>query len=127
MTNSMLWLFGAGLFVAALYLPLANRSPGVLRSLLKTLPLGLFALASGMLGLSPFLTAALLFSALGDLVLSRTGRQMFLLGLGAFTLAHVFYTIFFLGVSGGPLWGAFVVAPFASIILLFLTFSTQSL
>ena len=125
MTISMLWLFSAGLLVAAVYLPFANRAPGAVRSTLKTAPLALFCLCAAGIGASPYLTLALLFSALGDFALSRSGRKMFLWGLAAFTLSHVFYVLFFLAESGAPLWAAFITAPILASLLLAFAFSSE--
>ena len=115
----------AGLAAAAAYLPLAGKPPGVTRSVLKTLPLTAFAMAAFVTGGSPFLVAAFALSALGDLALSRDGRAAFLYGLSAFGLAHLLFVLTFLGVSGLPVWEAFVTAPLLAAALILLALSTE--
>lgn len=83
--------FAAGIVAAILYLPRTNSQMRWKRSIRKTLPVALFALAAA-LGEAPYLlTIALALSAVGDLALSRPGTRAFLIGMIAFALAHVAY------------------------------------
>ncbi len=118
-------IIGAGLVVALAYLPMANRAPSVLRSLLKTTPLLAFALASWLAYAPPLLTAGLFLSALGDFALSRKGRAAFLYGLSSFALAHLTYILLFLGLSGVALWDAFSILPLAAIAMIVFAASTE--
>jgi uncharacterized membrane protein YhhN len=104
----LLW---TGLAVALVYLPLTSGPPGWLRSAVKTAPLVAFALAAFFGGGSPWLVAGMFMSALGDFALSRERAAAFLYGLASFALAHILYILFFLGMSGVPLWGAFIAQP----------------
>lgn len=115
---SAIHLIWAGLAVALVYLPMSDEPPSWPRTGLKTLPLLAFALASHLAGGPALLTAALLFSALGDFALSRRGEAAFLYGLAAFALAHLLYVLVFLGASGQPLWAAFALSPMLAVFLL---------
>ncbi|MDJ0628682.1 MAG: lysoplasmalogenase [Rhodobacter sp.] len=114
-----------GLLAAFAYLPSAPRPPTAWRSVLKTVPLAAFALAAWLAGASPFLTAALAMSALGDLALSREGRPAFLYGLSSFGLAHLFYVLAFTAASDMALSEAFFQQPLAACALLALALSTE--
>jgi len=117
-------LMGAGLAAALGHLVLSSRAESWPRSVIKTVPLALFALAAWVADAPPFLTAALVFSALGDLALSRPGQQAFLYGLASFALAHLVYILLFASLGAGPL-GAFATAPLPAIALLVLALSTE--
>ena len=117
--------FWAGLLAAIAYLPLSARDPGLLRSAAKTAPLLGFAAAAYLAGAHPFLTAALLLSALGDLALSRPGPRAFNYGLAAFALAHVLYTLLFTAIAGAALWSAFAEAPVFAVATVALALSTE--
>jgi uncharacterized membrane protein YhhN len=124
---SVLVLLGLGLGLA--YLPLAGRDPSALRSLVKTLPVTLFAGAALGAG-APLLALALALSAAGDLALSRPGRLAFPLGLAAFALAHLAYLAVFLGLNPGawpPLWAALPVLALAASTELWLAPQTGAL
>ncbi len=95
-------LFAIGTALAVLYLPWATRPASWRRSLRKTLPVALFALAALTAGAALPLTAALALSALGDLALSRPGRRAFLAGMIAFALAHLAYVALMAGAGAAP-------------------------
>ena len=103
MINTMTWLLpGIGAVSAVLHLPLCRAAPSLMRSVSKTVPL--IALAAFAAGTLPFaLVVALILSAIGDLALSRAGERAFLIGLGAFALAHLAFIVAFVG------QGAFVL------------------
>lgn len=65
------------------------------RSILKTVPVTLLALAAFKSGLPILLIIAFGLSAAGDGFLSRTGDKSFLAGLAAFLLAHLAYSFLF--------------------------------
>jgi uncharacterized membrane protein YhhN len=114
-----------GLFVAAIYLPFAGRPNSLLRGVLKTVPVSAFAIAAILADAPAFLGAALLFSAAGDLALSRNGRAAFLYGLAAFALAHVVYVLLFQSIANAALWEALAAHPPAAITLIILALSTE--
>lgn len=118
-------LIWAGLAVALLYLPMSDDPPSWRRSGMKTLPLLAFAAAAYLTGAPAFLTAALLFSALGDFALSRRGEAAFLYGLAAFALAHLLFALVFIRASGHPLWDAFTIAPLLGVFLLGVGLSSE--
>ena len=125
MNGPALAAFLLGIAAALAYLPLLPRPAGALRSALKTAPVALLALAALLSGASPLLVAALALSAAGDLALSRRGRMAFLYGLAAFALAHLLYGLLFLGLSGGRIGDAFVLAPLPALAMLALALSTE--
>lgn len=114
-----------GLAIALIYLPFTNGGVSWRRSIHKTLPLLLFALAAYLTGAPAFLAAGLFLSALGDFGLSRDGDSAFLYGLSAFALAHVLYILHFLSLAHAPLWEVFSVAPIPAIALIALLVSTE--
>lgn len=76
------------------------------RSVAKTVPGGLLALAA-FFGEAHFLVvAALAVLAVGDAYLSREGEKNFLTGLGAFLAAHLLYIAYFTGRAD---FGAFLL------------------
>jgi len=89
-------LFSVGMILAVLYLPRTNSKLCWRRSIRKTLPVALFALAAFIDGMPVLLGVALALSALGDLALSRPGDRAFLAGMIAFALAHVAYIMLML-------------------------------
>lgn len=105
----------AGLALALIYLPMTGAAPSWPRSVFKTIPLVVFTLAAYADSASPWLVAALAFSAAGDFALSRRGDAAFLYGLAAFSLAHVVYIILFLSLSGASLWEAFASLPLGAL------------
>lgn len=76
---------------ALVYLPLAPRPPGWVRSVVKTFSVAVLALAAPGL-----LAVALALCALGDWLLSRPGERAFMGGVGAFAAGHLAYVAFFL-------------------------------
>lgn len=110
-------LFWSGLALAVIYLPMTAAAPSWPRSVVKTIPLTVFALAAYIAGAPPWLVAALAFSAAGDFALSRRGDAAFLYGLAAFALAHVVYILLFLSLSGASLWEAFASVPLGALAL----------
>jgi uncharacterized membrane protein YhhN len=72
-----------------------NEPPSLVRSLSKTLPVGLLALGALITGQSPLLITALFACAIGDCFLSREGERHFLSGLASFLTGHLFYIAFF--------------------------------
>lgn len=104
---SIPWLlFVLGCVLAVVYLPFTADQPSLSRSLRKTAPLLLFAIAAWTHGGPVLLGFALAFSALGDWSLSRPSDRMFLVGMGAFALAHLAYLALMLGAVPelGPYW-----------------------
>ncbi|MBR9863082.1 MAG: lysoplasmalogenase [Rhodobacteraceae bacterium] len=67
------------------------RRTGAARSFIKTLSVASLALAAWSIGGDWRLIAALSFCALGDYALSRNSDRLFLLGVGAFAVGHLFY------------------------------------
>lgn len=82
-----------GLLYGLLWVP---RENSITRSILKTLPVSLLAVAALISGAPILLFLALILSAAGDAFLSRDGEPMFLAGLGSFLSAHLVYVILFL-------------------------------
>lgn len=107
----------AGILSALIYLPLTEETPGWPRSLIKAVPLLLFAGAAALSGRDGALVAGLLLSALGDFALSRRGQRAFLSGLGAFALAHLAYVLHFLSLSGMPIWAGLRLNPSLAIFV----------
>ncbi|WP_292024950.1 lysoplasmalogenase family protein [Maritimibacter sp. UBA3975] len=113
-------LVWTGILAAMIYLPLTEDEPSWPRTLVKVLPLAVFAGAAWLSGNTAFLVAGLLLSAVGDGALSRHGQQAFLFGLAAFALAHLLYALHFLVLSQTPLWEAFIVnTPMAVFLVAF--------
>ncbi len=112
-------LSGLGVFIAVLYLPWVPRPPAWRRSLRKTLPVALFALAAVADGAPVMLAAALALSALGDLALSRPGRRAFLAGMIAFALAHLAYIALMIKA------GAALPPPLPALALILAALSTE--
>lgn len=101
----MLAVFAAG-FYSLKWLPEAN---GAARSLFKTLPVTLLAIAALSGGGPGLLVVALVLSATGDFFLSREGEASFLAGLGSFLIAHLVFIGLFLTHSTPPLPGQIVL------------------
>ena len=125
MTDLTMLAFWAGLLAAFAYLPFSAREPGMLRSAGKTLPLLCFASSSWLAGAHPYLTAALLLSAVGDLALSRPSQRAFNYGLAAFSLTHILYTLLFTSIARAPLWVAFAEAPLFAVAMIALAISAE--
>jgi len=115
----------SGLAVSLVYLPMTNAPHSWPRSVVKTLPLLCFTLAAWLADGPIYLVAGLFFSALGDFALSRRGDGAFLYGLSSFALAHLVYTLLFLGLSGGEIWESFALFPLFAVILVALTLSSE--
>ena len=85
------------------------------RSVTKTSALALLAVAGAMMGAPVWVVVGLLFGALGDFFLSRSGRPTFLAGMAAFAIGHLAYAIYFVGLWGtlpfffGPMVVALIV------------------
>lgn len=89
-------------FIAALaYAPMARHQPSALRTVVKTVPVALFAMVAWMAGAPLLLVAGLALSAVGDAALAQDGDQAFMAGLGAFLLAHVAYAALFFAEGEG--------------------------
>ncbi len=85
----------AALVLAISYLAVCHRPEGWIRSIWKTLPVALLALAVWQNAGPNLLGLALALSAVGDLALSRRGTHAFLAGMAAFALAHLVYIVLF--------------------------------
>ncbi|WP_456389518.1 lysoplasmalogenase [Profundibacter sp.] len=84
-------LFAFGVIAAVMYLPHTGGRTRWARSIRKTLPVTLFAIAALVAGAPMLLVAALGLSALGDFALSRDGTKAFLIGMVSFACAHIAY------------------------------------
>lgn len=100
MSGLSIYLIAASLILGVFYgFIWLERNICFWRSLFKTLPVAVLALAaltthmSGATSLILF--AALAMSAAGDGFLSRDGEKMFLAGLGSFLLSHLVYIALF--------------------------------
>ncbi len=103
MTGAMV-VAGLGACVALIYQGRVLAPVGPLRSVLKTAPVALFAVAALMAG-APWLALGLALGAIGDFALSREGDQAFLVGLASFAAAHLVYAaIFAWGVDRLPMF-----------------------
>lgn len=94
-------LVALALLSALAYAPMVRAAPSMRRTVLKTLPVALFALAAFLSGAPPLLVLALALSAIGDAALAHDGDTAFTAGLGAFLLAHVAYAWLFLAEGEG--------------------------
>ena len=83
-------------FCALAYLPLAARPVSGARSIVKTLAVGLLAVAAAMQGVPNGLVAGLALCAMGDWLLSRGTQTTFKAGIAAFALGHMAYVGLFL-------------------------------
>ena len=73
-----------------------QRPENLFRSVAKTVPVALLAIAALLAGLPIVVVLALAACAAGDWFLSLEGETSFLLGLSAFLLGHLLYTTHFL-------------------------------
>lgn len=89
------------LAAAVLYALLLNTRPTWLRTIVKTIPIALLAVLTGLENGPLLLVVALALSAAGDAFLSRENEQTFLYGLGSFLLAHLLYIALFYQNGGG--------------------------
>jgi uncharacterized membrane protein YhhN len=101
--TTRLVIAGTSLAVSLAYVAFAGRESSPFRTLLKTLSIGVLAALPwtylGTTGANPLfvLSLALALSSLGDLLLALKDQQrFFVMGLGAFLLAHVAYLAAFL-------------------------------
>ncbi|WP_299352105.1 lysoplasmalogenase [uncultured Shimia sp.] len=88
----------AALIYAIVY---CYRGPSLAKTTVKSIPLLSFALAGLVTFAYPLVIVALFMSAIGDIALSRDGKNPFFVGLVGFALAHVFYVAHFWGLSEG--------------------------
>lgn len=86
---------------AALTLLQVNQPPALVRTVMKTLAVGLLAVLAFVQQGPPLLAAAMALSAVGDAFLSRDGERAFLAGLASFLAAHVLYIMLFASSGGG--------------------------
>ena len=82
----------ASLYYAIVWLGKAESGK---RSFLKVFPMLILLLAAILGGLSPLVILALILCLAGDYFLSMEGDRNFILGLAAFLLAHLVYSVFF--------------------------------
>lgn len=82
-------IFITGCCVALPYLELTNKPVSGPRSIVKTIPVTMFALVAFLESAPMLLVVAFALSAIGDLSLSRPGTKWFLAGMVAFALAHL--------------------------------------
>ncbi len=111
--------------LAAVYFPFIGRGVSWPRTLFKTLPVLCLAAGAWWASGPDLLVVALVFSALGDLALSREGRAAFLYGLAAFALAHLVYVLLFAGLSGRGVIDAIAARPLPALAMLALALSTE--
>lgn len=113
-------LFAFGVVAAVMYLPRTSSQIRMSRSLRKTLPVALFALAAVAEGAPILLVAALALSAVGDYALSRPAPKAFLVGMIAFAAAHLAYIVLMI------MLGATVSAAQWPIIIILLVFGLST-
>jgi uncharacterized membrane protein YhhN len=121
--DTALWSAAAGF--ALWYFFLSNSAAGLLRSVVKTVPLLVLALIAARGEAPSMLILAFCASAAGDLCLSRPGEKPFLIGMGFFATAHVAFITVFLTASGLTLWGSAVNQPLLTLALILLLISTE--
>ncbi|AJE48208.1 lysoplasmalogenase [Celeribacter indicus] len=109
----------AALLSALAYLPLTERAPTPLRSLVKALPLTFFTLMAWIWQTPLLLVLALALSALGDVLLSYPGDRPLVRGMIAFGLGHLCYIGLF-----APEFQAAALLPVA--VLVALAVSTEA-
>ena len=94
-----------------------HRPENLFRSIVKTAPVALLAVAALLAGLPVVIVLALAACAAGDWFLSMEGETDFLLGLGAFLLGHLLYTTRFLSLIST---GQFLTADMGLLALILL-------
>ena len=106
----------AGAAALAYGLWYCHRAPSALRSVIKTLPLGVMAGMAYAAGAPLVLAGGFALSALGDLALSRRGEAAFLTGLIGFAAAHLAYIWVFASMAQGavPLVPAAILLIYAA-------------
>ncbi|MBU0645170.1 MAG: lysoplasmalogenase [Alphaproteobacteria bacterium] len=85
------------ILAALAYLPFTHRDKTLWHSVLKTMPVAVFAGSAAVQGAPGLLVAGLALSALGDWALSRSFERAFMAGLVSFALAHLCYLGLFIG------------------------------
>jgi uncharacterized membrane protein YhhN len=99
------WLVAYGICFAAdlLFVGLQRPDARIVTKPLLMILLGLYYFTASAKGKErTLILPALFFSWLGDLLLLRDNQPLFfMLGLGAFLTAHIFYILYFLRVGGG--------------------------
>jgi len=96
-----------------LYGAMADAQPRLVRSIVKTLAVGLLAVLAAMQGGPWLLVLALALSAAGDFYLSHNGDRSFVAGLTRFLCAHLAFTALFLTIGDG--YGAYAETPLRAI------------
>lgn len=86
---------------ALYYAVMLHTPPRLVRSVVKTLAVGLLAVLAILTGGPILLAAALFLSAVGDYFLSVEGERPFLAGLASFLVAHIVYVVLFAAMGGG--------------------------
>jgi uncharacterized membrane protein YhhN len=86
-----------GVCAAVYWVGFCYRGESAVRSVIKTASVACLGLAGWIAGAEMSLIAALGFCALGDFALSRNGERLFLMGVAAFALGHLFYITTFVG------------------------------
>lgn len=93
-TNNV--LTGLSVVAALIYgLALTGRPPSVVRTLVKTVPVGALAVLAFLSGAPWLLAAGLMLCAVGDAFLAGDPRRWLTPGLGAFLLGHILYVFLF--------------------------------
>lgn len=124
--SAMIMLGTVSTMCACIYgLVLVRQQPGLLRTIVKTVPVSMLALMSWAYGGPVLLTLALGFGALGDAFLSRDGEPFFLAGLGAFLCGHLAYILLLAQLGEGAM--SFLNQPVRLIAFVLLTLITRSI
>lgn len=95
------------------------REESWLRTLTKTAPVLLLALAAHRADMSAVIVAGLVLGGLGDFLLSRPGTTAFMAGMAAFGLGHLAYAAAFLHRTVWP------HTPWIAVAVLLLALSTE--
>jgi len=90
-----LTLLAAAIAAVIYLLFFCRQGESATKSLVKTISVALLALAGVLAGSNSLLVLGLLFSAVGDFLLSRDDESAFSAGVGAFVLAHACYVVLF--------------------------------
>jgi uncharacterized membrane protein YhhN len=67
-----------------------------------------------------FVSTALFFSLLGDVLMMQEGEAFFLLGMGAFAITHIYYLAFFYIMRSGPMNKALLILNIIGVVALIL-------
>lgn len=95
-TPANLLVFAAAVIALIYGVFILHQPENLFRSIMKTVPVALLAIAALLAGLPLVVVLALAACAAGDWFLSLEGETNFLLGLSAFLLGHLLYTTHFL-------------------------------